>query len=73
MTYPSSGSRIAGSHNAASSTTAILHHLKTNTRVFEKLKAELDDALGVGTVPTWEQVRDLPYLYAVIHEGYVDR
>lgn len=41
--------------------------------MFEKLKAELDDALGVGTVPTWEQVRDLPYLYAVIHEGYVDR
>lgn len=42
----------------------------THPRVFEKLKAELDDVMDVGTVPTWDQIRDLPYLYAVIYEGY---
>ena len=37
--------------------------------MYEKLKAELDDALEPGSIPTWDQVKDLPYLYAVIHEG----
>lgn len=62
--------RIAGSHTAAASTAAILHLLVKHQNVYKKLMEELI-ALGEGEVPTYEQLKDLPYLQATITEGYV--
>ncbi|KAJ6535087.1 benzoate para-hydroxylase [Mycena capillaripes] len=60
---------IAGSHTAAASTAAILHLLRKNERVYEKLMQELTESFGEGQIPTHEQLKKLPYLQAVITEG----
>ncbi|OCH91279.1 cytochrome P450 [Obba rivulosa] len=64
---------IAGSDTTSNSSCAITYHLAANPRVQEKLQAELDDALGAGPdgdpAATFEQVKRLPYLEAVISEA----
>lgn len=45
----------------------------THPRVHEKLLQHLRDALPDGQVPKHEDVKDIPYLTAVIEEGYVLR
>lgn len=54
-----------------SSSCAITYYLAANPRVQEKLQKELDDALGSEDeyVSTYEQVKRLPYLEAVINEA----
>ncbi len=61
-------SRIAGSHTAAASTAAILHLLVKHRNVYKKLLEELL-IFGESEIPTWEQLKDLPYLQATITEG----
>jgi cytochrome P450 len=61
---------IAGSHTAAASTAAILHLLLKHQNVYKKLMQELN-VLGENEVPTYEQLKDLPYLQATITEGLV--
>jgi hypothetical protein len=49
----------------------ILHLIRSHECIYATLMAELDEHLGEGTVPTYEQVRHLPYLQATITEGCV--
>ncbi|OBZ77504.1 Benzoate 4-monooxygenase [Grifola frondosa] len=62
---------IAGSDTTSNSSCALTYHLARNQDVQEKLQRELDDELGGedDPVPTYEQVKRLPYLEAVINEA----
>ncbi|KZT71867.1 cytochrome P450 [Daedalea quercina L-15889] len=62
---------IAGSDTTSNSSCAITYHLAANPLVQQKLQHELDVALGSDDDPvsTYEQVKRLPYLEAVINEG----
>ncbi|KAJ4301963.1 hypothetical protein N0V88_002091 [Collariella sp. IMI 366227] len=60
---------IAGSDTTSNSSCALLYHAVRTPGVIPKLQAELDAHLPVEQdVPTFEQVRDLPYLTAVVNE-----
>ncbi|KAK0466864.1 cytochrome P450 monooxygenase [Desarmillaria tabescens] len=59
---------IAGSDTTANSSCAIINYLARTPSVQEKLQKELDKHLGSG-IATAEQVKNLPYLQAVIDEG----
>ncbi|UKZ69377.1 uncharacterized protein TrAtP1_010386 [Trichoderma atroviride] len=60
---------IAGSDTTSNSSCALMDFVARNPRVMEKLQAELDAAIPHGVdVPTYDMVRDLPYLTAVINE-----
>lgn len=60
---------IAGSDTTSNTSCAILFHSLKNPHVVKKLQKELDEAIPRGTdVPVFDQVRDLPYLDAVIKE-----
>ncbi|KAL2432176.1 Benzoate 4-monooxygenase bphA [Exophiala dermatitidis] len=58
---------IAGSDTTSNTACAILYYVVRTPGVLEKLQKELDAAIPPG-VPKYEQVRDLPYVQAVIHE-----
>lgn len=60
---------IAGSDTTSNTSCALLYHVLCNTQVLHKLQAELDAALpDANAVPMFTQVKDLPYLDAVIKE-----
>jgi len=60
---------IAGSDTTSNSSCALLYHAARTPGVIPKLQAELDAAIPSDVaVPTFEMVRDLPYLQAVINE-----
>ncbi|GAB1314643.1 Benzoate 4-monooxygenase [Madurella fahalii] len=60
---------IAGSDTTSNSSCALLFHVVRTPGVMEKLQAELDAAIPADLdVPTFELVRDLPYLCAVVNE-----
>lgn len=58
---------IAGSDTTSNTACAILYYVVRTPGVLEKLQRELDAAIPPG-VPNYEQVRDLPYVQAVINE-----
>lgn len=65
---------IAGSDTTASGIRGILLCIFTNPRVYQKLQAEIDDAVKSGDVPSNgiisdAKARQLKYLQAVIREG----
>ncbi|KZT64511.1 cytochrome P450 [Daedalea quercina L-15889] len=62
---------IAGSDTTSNSSCAIAYYLAANPDVQRKLQYELDVSLGGidDSVVTYEQVKRLPYLEAVINEG----
>ena len=65
---------LAGSDTTASGIRGILLCLFTNPRVYQKLQAEIDDAVKSGKAPstgiiTDAEARRLEYLQAVIREG----
>jgi len=61
---------IAGSDTTSNSSCALLYHAARTPGVIPKLQAELDDAIPDHVdVPTYDMVRDLPYLQAVINEA----
>ncbi|KAK0553836.1 hypothetical protein OC846_002367 [Tilletia horrida] len=61
---------IAGSDTTSNSSCAVLYHLTAHPQALEKLQAELDEALKDSEdVPTHDEVRELPYLRAVINES----
>ncbi|KAI0701997.1 cytochrome P450 monooxygenase [Cytidiella melzeri] len=62
---------IAGSDTTSNSSCAITYHLAKNPDVQRKLQKELDEALGHEDDPvaTFEQVKRLEYLQAVIDEA----
>jgi benzoate 4-monooxygenase len=59
---------IAGSDTTSNTSCALMYHVLRNPHVGPKLQAELDAALPHDSVPQFEQVKDLPYLDAVIKE-----
>lgn len=61
---------IAGSDTTSNSSCALLYHAARTPGVLPKLQAELDAAIPDHVdVPTYDMVRDLPYLQAVINEA----
>lgn len=61
---------IAGSDTTSNSSCALLFHVARTPGVLAKLQAELDAAIPDSVaVPTFDTVRDLPYLQAVINEA----
>ncbi|KAK0545320.1 hypothetical protein OC844_007367 [Tilletia horrida] len=61
---------IAGSDTTSNSSGAIIYHLATHPSALRTLQAELDAKLThAEDVPTFDDVRDLPYLRAVINES----
>lgn len=60
---------IAGSDTTSNSSCALLYHCLRNPHVVPKLQKELDEAIPKGIdVPTYEMVKELPYLDNVINE-----
>ncbi|KAM7185364.1 Cytochrome P450 [Naviculisporaceae sp. PSN 640] len=60
---------IAGSDTTSNSSCALLYHVMRTPGVLGKLRAELDAHIPSSIdVPTFEMVRDLPYLSAVVNE-----
>ena len=60
---------IAGSDTTSNTSCALLYHCLQHPEVVKKLQAELDAALpDIDAVPAFSQVKDLPYLDAVIKE-----
>ncbi|KAK4246702.1 cytochrome P450 [Corynascus novoguineensis] len=60
---------IAGSDTTSNSSCALLFHAVRTPGVVDKLQAELDAAIPAEVdVPTFDMVRDLPYLSAVVNE-----
>ncbi|KAK0619480.1 cytochrome P450 [Immersiella caudata] len=60
---------IAGSDTTSNSSCALLYHVMRTPGVLEKLRAELDAAIPEEVdVPTFNMVKDLPYLSAVVNE-----
>jgi benzoate 4-monooxygenase len=60
---------IAGSDTTSNTSCALLYHVIKTPHVLPKLRAELDAAVPREVaVPTFEQIKDLPYLQAVINE-----
>lgn len=65
---------IAGSDTTSNSSCALLYHVVRTPGVLARLQAELDASLPEAegaevVVPTYDQVRDLPYLQNVISEA----
>ncbi len=61
---------IAGSDTTSNSSCAVLYHVARTPHVLPKLQAELDKAVpDYIDVPTYDMVKDLPYLAAVIDEA----
>jgi benzoate 4-monooxygenase len=59
---------IAGSDTTSNTSCALLFHMLTHPECVKKLQAELGQAVPTNGVPTFEQVKDLPYLDMVIQE-----
>ncbi|KAF1946219.1 cytochrome P450 3A3 [Clathrospora elynae] len=60
---------IAGSDTTSNTSCAILYYCLTRPEVVKKLQQELDAVLpDIDAVPTFTQIKDLPYVDAVIKE-----
>lgn len=60
---------IAGSDTTSNTSCALLYHCLSRPEVVAKLQDELDTAMPDGNaIPTFAQVKDLPYVDAVIKE-----
>ena len=61
---------IAGSDTTSNTSCALLYHVARTPGVLQKLQAELDVAIPDHVdVPSFDMVKDLPYLQAVINEA----
>lgn len=61
---------IAGSDTTSNSSCALLYHVARTPGCLAKLQAELDSAIPAEVdVPTYDMVRDLPYLQNVLNEA----
>lgn len=61
---------IAGSDTTSNSSCALLYHVARTPGCLARLQAELDAAVPAGVdVPTYDMVRDLPYLQNVLNEA----
>ena len=61
---------IAGSDTTSNSSCALLYHVARTPGVLEKLQAEVDAAIPANVeVPSYDMVKDLPYMQSVIDEA----
>ena len=61
---------IAGSDTTSNSSCALLYHAVRTPGVIAKLRKELDASIPADVVvPTFEMIKDLPYLQSVINEA----
>lgn len=61
---------IAGTDTTSSTFAALMYHVIRTPGVLQKLQAELDSALPADNeVPSYDQVKSLPYLGAIINES----
>ena len=61
---------IAGTDTTSSTFAALMYHVVRTPGVLQKLQAELDSALPADNeVPSYDQVKNLPYLGALINES----
>ncbi|KAJ7719960.1 benzoate para-hydroxylase [Mycena metata] len=60
---------VAGSDTTSNSIAVILHFIITNPPVYDELLRVLLDATSDSNEPGYEQVKNIPYLQAVINEG----
>lgn len=61
---------IAGSDTTSNSSCALLYHAVRTPHVIPKLRKELDEAIPKDVlVPTYDQIKSLPYLQAVLNEA----
>ncbi|TDL27080.1 benzoate para-hydroxylase [Rickenella mellea] len=60
---------IAGSQSTATSSSVALHQVCANPRVYVTLMAELERAVPPDELPTYDHVKNLPYLQACITEA----
>ncbi|KAF9090494.1 hypothetical protein BGX27_002234, partial [Mortierella sp. AM989] len=63
---------IAGSETSSTAMTNTLMYLVQNPKTLKKLRGELDQATASnprGTLPVYDQIRNLPYLTACINES----
>ncbi len=72
MHYVEEGQSVVGA--AIITTTHYLittaYHILANPPILAKLKAELEEAMPDGKLLSWQQLERLPYLTAVVFEGY---
>ncbi|KAK4913557.1 hypothetical protein LTR66_017204 [Elasticomyces elasticus] len=59
---------IAGSDTTSNTSCAILYYVLRTPNVLSEVQTELDEAFPIGTVPSYDSVKDLPYLTAIL--GY---
>jgi benzoate 4-monooxygenase len=59
---------IAGSDTTSNTSCAFFFWATKTPKVYERLRQELDSAVPEGGIPTYEQVKDLPYLNRTISE-----
>ncbi|KAL5480933.1 hypothetical protein ACEPAI_9874 [Sanghuangporus weigelae] len=73
IAFPTDRFLIAGSDSVSNSLCVITYYLAANPLVQEKLQKELDKALGIDNfedpVLTYANVKNLPYLEAVVNEA----
>ena len=71
--YHMSMNVIAGGETTAASTANIVYYLMKNPRVLNRLRAELEEALGKRDTPSkrvsMKEAQNIPYLQAVIKES----
>ncbi|KAK7422155.1 hypothetical protein QQZ08_009623 [Neonectria magnoliae] len=61
---------IAGTDTTSSTFAALMYHVVRTPGVLQKLQAELDSAVPADTeIPSFEMVKTLPYLGAVVNES----
>ena len=60
---------IAGSDTTSNTSCAFFFWATKTPRVYEKLRRELDEAVPEGGIPTYESVKELPYLNRAINEA----
>lgn len=69
------GRRVAGTDSIATTMRVTLLHVVTNPAVYQRLRAELDEASASGqigdkdSIIKYAEAKQLPYLQAVIREG----
>jgi cytochrome P450 len=59
---------IAGRDTTAGTLTFVVYLLSTHPRVLSRLREEIATKIGLRNYPTYEAIRDMKYLRAVINE-----
>lgn len=71
LTAEALGLIVGGSDTTSNSSCAVMYYLTKHPDVLRRLREELAEAIPEGTeVPSWEMVKNLPYLEKVLNETH---